>query len=83
MIYQENNRGGKIRQVLNEQLGVPTIPQIFIGGEHLGGSAELFDAYKSGDLQKRLRRLEIAFDGSAAVNPEDMLPQWLHPRKSA
>ena len=27
--YQEDNRGAKIRVVLNDQLGTPTIPQIF------------------------------------------------------
>ena len=42
--YQADDRGGKIRAVLAERTGAPTIPQIFIGGEHVGGCTELFDA---------------------------------------
>ena len=81
--YQEDNRGGKIRRALAEQLGISTIPQIFIGGEHIGGSAELFAAYNDGSLQRRLRELGISFDETAPLSPQEMLPKWLHPRKSA
>ena len=34
----------KIRAVLKARTGTPTIPQIFIGGEHVGGCTDLFDA---------------------------------------
>ena len=34
--YQRNDRGGKIRAVLADQTGEVTIPQIFIGGKHIG-----------------------------------------------
>lgn len=81
--YQENNRGGEIRQVLSHRLGVPTIPQIFIGGRHIGGGMDLFDIYEDGSLLAALTELGIDYDQSMKINPSDLLPQWLHPRKSA
>ena len=46
--YQADDRGGKIRAVLAERTGSPTIPQIYIGGQHIGGCTELFDAMRDG-----------------------------------
>ena len=42
--YQKDNKGGEIRAALLERTGLKTIPQIYIGGEHVGGATELFDA---------------------------------------
>jgi glutaredoxin len=33
--YQQDNWGGEIRVALRERVQAPTIPQIFVGGEHL------------------------------------------------
>ncbi|HEX5764325.1 MAG TPA: cysteine synthase A, partial [Woeseiaceae bacterium] len=57
--YQEGDRGGKIRAVLSARLGVSTIPQVFVGGEHIGGCTEVFDEMRSGELQERLRERGI------------------------
>ncbi len=81
--YQEDDRGGRIRQVLRHRVGAPTIPQIFVGGEHIGGCSELFEAYRDGSLQRRLGELAIDFDTDARIDTMRLLPQWLHPRKSA
>ena len=81
--YQENDRGGKIRAVLADRLGVNTIPQIFIGGHHVGGCTELFEAMRSGAMQERMRERGIAWDESVDVDPYTLLPKWLQPRKSA
>jgi monothiol glutaredoxin len=35
----------------------PTIPQIFIGGEFVGGSDILMQMHQSGELQKQLEKL--------------------------
>jgi cysteine synthase A len=78
--YQEENWGGQIRAVLNARLGSNTIPQIFIGGEHLGGATDTFEAYKSGDLQKRLARLGIEPGDLDGKDPYELLPNWLHKR---
>ncbi len=81
--YQEGDRGGKIRVVLREQTGSPTIPQIFIGGRHVGGCTDAFDAFKSGALQALLREAGVAFNERPGLDPYSLLPQWLHPRKRA
>jgi cysteine synthase A len=81
--YQSNDRGGKIRAVLAERTGAQTIPQIFIGGELVGGCTELFDAYRDGSMRERLAESGVEFDASVDIDPYSLLPSWLHPRKSA
>ena len=81
--YQADDRGGKIRQVLAAQTGQPTIPQIFIGGEHIGGCTEMFDAFRAGSAQQQLDALGVDYNRDANVDPYSLLPTWLHPRDSA
>ena len=81
--YQDGDRGGKIRAVLKERTGSPTIPQIFIGGEHIGGATELFDELREGHLQGRLDKLGLAYEVPEGLDPYGLLPRWLHSRRSA
>ncbi len=39
-------QGGTVAD--HERSGAPTIPQIFLNGEHLSGATDLFDAYNEG-----------------------------------
>ncbi|NND44334.1 MAG: pyridoxal-phosphate dependent enzyme [Xanthomonadales bacterium] len=79
--YQQDNRGGKIRAVLLDRLGTPTIPQIFIAGRHIGGATDLFTAYKDGRLERLLSRHGIELrETEADFEPESLLPGWLHKR---
>ncbi|NVK40389.1 MAG: pyridoxal-phosphate dependent enzyme [Oceanospirillaceae bacterium] len=78
--YQADNRGGAIRQVLNARTGCVTIPQVFVGGEFVGGCTEVFDEFRDGRLQQRLERAGATFDSSVKVDPYSLLPAWLHPR---
>jgi cysteine synthase len=80
---QQDDRGGKIRAVLDARTGVPTIPQIFIGGEHIGGATELFDAMRAGRMQALLHRHGADFDASQDFDPYELMPKWLQPRRSA
>ena len=79
--FQANDRGSKIRQVLAARTGATTIPRIYIGGRHIGGCTELFDAWRDGSAQRSLDALGIAYDKSP-VDPYDFLPKWLQPRKA-
>jgi cysteine synthase A len=81
--YQEDDRGGKIRAVLAHRIGAGTIPQVFIGGHHMGGCTDLFEAMRSGAMQERLQECGVAYDASADIDPYSLLPKWLQPRKSA
>ncbi|HUF81541.1 MAG TPA: pyridoxal-phosphate dependent enzyme [Burkholderiales bacterium] len=75
--------GGKVRSALTARTGMVTIPQIFIGGELLGGCSELFAANQSGELRRLLERSGMALDATTAVDAEQLLPSWLHPRQPA
>ena len=81
--YQAGDRGGKIRAVLKAQTGSPTIPQIFVGGAHIGGATETFDEIKAGTMQGRLDELGASYDIPANFEPYELLPGWLHSRQSA
>ncbi|GGB99533.1 hypothetical protein GCM10011352_27150 [Marinobacterium zhoushanense] len=78
--YQQNNLGGTIRAALNAHTGYVTIPQVFVGGEFVGGCGEVFDEFKSGRFQERLKKASVSYDDSVSVDPYSLLPTWLHPR---
>jgi cysteine synthase A len=78
--YQVDDRGGRIRSVLAARTGSKTIPQLFVAGEWIGGTTETMAAFKEGRLQQLLREHDVAFDEEADVDPDALLPAWLHPR---
>ena len=81
--YQKDDLGGKVRAVLADRTGAKTLPQVFIGGRHIGGATELFDAWRQGTAQRRLDELHIHYDPAGLVDPFTLLPKWLQPRRSA
>ena len=81
--YQEDERGVKIRQALGKRVGSPTVPQIFIAGEHVGGCTDVIEDFQSGELQKRFTRDGIDYDNTVELDAWSLLPKWLHPRKMA
>ena len=78
--YQKNNRGGNIRAAIQEQTGLKTIPQIYIGGKHVGGATELFDAAKDGSMAALLKANNVSWTESENRDPYTFLPGWLHAR---
>jgi cysteine synthase A len=78
--YQKDDWGGQIRAALTARTTVKTIPQIFVGGEFVGGCTDTFDAWKDGKLQPLLERAGIAYRRGTASDPYSFLPGWLHPR---
>ena len=80
---QQHDMGAKIRAVLRHRVGSPTIPQIYIGGRHVGGCTDLFDAMSNGSMRQHLADAGVEYDRDANVDPHALLPQWLHPRQSA
>ena len=81
--FQADDMGTRTRAVLKARTGAPTIPQIWIGGTHIGGATDLFDAVRDGRAQRLLAAAGIPCDSLAGVDPDMFLPGWLHPRKSA
>ncbi|MEH6625906.1 MAG: pyridoxal-phosphate dependent enzyme [Motiliproteus sp.] len=78
--YQQQDWGLKIRAALNEKTGINTIPQLFIGGEFIGGCSETFDAFNSGKLQKTLQENNEPYNPDVNLNAYELLPKWLQPR---
>jgi cysteine synthase A len=78
--YQENDRGGKILEVLKERNDWPTIPQIYVGDKFVGGATDLFDVGKAGDLEDLLKARKIPYNDTIKRDPYSFLPDWLHPR---
>lgn len=80
LAYQKDDLGGDIRAALREMISAPTIPQIFVGGKHIGGCTEAFDAFNDGSLQKMLIKNAVTFDQTKNPDAYSFLPTWLHPR---
>jgi cysteine synthase len=80
MEYQARDLGGRVRAALTARTGIPTIPQVFVGGELIGGCTDVIEAVRSGKLQPRLARLGVGVQEGAGVDPRTFLPAWLHPR---
>jgi cysteine synthase A len=78
--YQAGDWGGQVRAALIERSGMPTIPQLFVGGEFIGGCSETFAALQDQSLLQSLARAGVAVTGDTAVDPYAFLPVWLHPR---
>jgi cysteine synthase len=78
--FQSEDRGGRIRAVLRQLTGAPTIPQVFIGGQHVGGCTDVFEAYRSGRLHEQLAAVGVGMLDAGALDPYTLLPGWLHPR---
>ncbi len=81
--FQADEFGVKVRQALKQRTGAPTMPQIWIGGRHIGGCTDLFDAMRRGELQRRLAAANVAHDADVRLDPYSLLPRWLHPRHAA
>jgi cysteine synthase len=78
--FQANDRGGRIRAALRRRVGSPTIPQVFIGGRHMGGCTEVLEACRNGALKQELERAEVPHIDTGTVDPHAFMPAWLHPR---
>lgn len=74
--FQKGNFGGEIRKELHRRLGVPTIPQVFVSGQPIGGCTDTLDMFRSGALQSLLGSCGASFDSSIPGDPSRFLPKW-------
>jgi cysteine synthase A len=78
--FQEGNLGRSIRDALEQRTSMQTIPQVFIGGEFIGGCTDVFDGWKAGVIQSALKKNGVSYDAVFSKDPYSFLPEWLHPR---
>jgi monothiol glutaredoxin len=50
----------EVRQGIKEYANWPTIPQLYVNGEFVGGSDIMKEMYESGELQKMLEGVKLA-----------------------
>jgi len=74
---QANGLGGDIRTALRVRTGQGTIPQIFIGGTHMGGAMDLLAGHDRGELIPLLRGANINPTGNITLPGVTYLPKWL------
>ncbi|ESX60543.1 hypothetical protein X759_35790 [Mesorhizobium sp. LSHC420B00] len=75
--FQKNGLDGEIRKALRARIGSPTIPQVFVGGEHIGGCMDTLAAWRDGTLAARLEFVGANYTPGACANPESLLPRWV------
>jgi cysteine synthase A len=78
--YQREDRGLRLRAALTARTAMPTIPQVFVGGELVGGCTDVIEGLRGGDLPSRLARHGIDVDLAGAPDPRSFLPTWIQPR---
>jgi cysteine synthase A len=78
--YQQDELGARIRAAVSARTGFTTIPQIFVGGEFVGGATDVLKAWQEGRVQRLLAKNGVAYDTSVNVDPLSFLPGWLHAR---
>jgi glutaredoxin 3 len=61
VVYELDNmpNGGTIKNHLKQLTGQSTVPNIFIGGKHVGGNSDLQDGLRNGSVQTKLREAGI------------------------
>ncbi|MEO0993671.1 MAG: pyridoxal-phosphate dependent enzyme [Pseudomonadota bacterium] len=80
--FREADRGGQILRAMFARTGRRTVPQVFIGGEMIGGATEVLAANNDGTLAARLEAIGRAPTGQV----EDafaFLPKWVKRPKAA
>lgn len=78
--FSDADWAADVRRALAERAGAPTVPQVYLGGQHLGGATELFDSYNEGKLIDMLRPFNIEPEGDGPENAYSLLPAWMQPR---
>ncbi|MCU0963732.1 MAG: hypothetical protein MUF08_01420 [Burkholderiaceae bacterium] len=81
--WQAGQRGAQVRAALHARTGQPTMPQVFVGGQWLGGCTDTLAAWQDGRLPATLKALGLPFDAGAVQDANALLPAWLQPRKAA
>ncbi|HUG73277.1 MAG TPA: cysteine synthase [Steroidobacteraceae bacterium] len=77
---QPDDLGARMRAALSARTGLTSIPQIFVGGELVGGATDVIEAAAGGTLQARLVALDVPFARDASIDPRAFLPNWVQPR---
>lgn len=51
-------KDARIREALSEITDWPTIPQVFVDGEFLGGSDTVYEMHEDGELEEKIKKVQ-------------------------
>ncbi|MEM6584011.1 MAG: cysteine synthase A [Pseudomonadota bacterium] len=74
---QKDDLGVRLRAELRRRIGAGTIPQVFIGGQHIGGCSDVVEAYDDGHMQRLLLECGVVGAMLKEISPAEFLPDWL------
>ena len=74
--FRREQDADAVRAALAEVAGAPTIPQVFVGGRHVGGCTDTLAAFASGELQHLLAEQGVACNPGRPIDPYSFLPKW-------
>jgi cysteine synthase A len=74
---QADDWGGQIRVALTERTSLRSIPQVFVGGELVGGASDVFAAFAEGRLQALFDRHGVSFRDTVGDQLYSLLPGWV------
>jgi cysteine synthase len=75
--------GDKMRWALRTKVSSATLPQVFLGGRHIGGASEALAAFEERRLDAALDRLGVHVTEGAMAGATQYLPKWIQPRRHA
>ncbi len=76
--YRDGDWGGEVLRALFAHTGMRTVPQVFIGGDLLGGATEVLEAAADGTLAQQLGALAKPVTFTPRTDdPLDYLPKWV------
>jgi cysteine synthase A len=76
---QAGGRAQALRAALVARCGAPTLPQVYIGGQRLGGCTATLDAWNAGHLAARLRAAGVPFRADTGLDARSLIPAWAQP----
>jgi len=77
---QRSSLGADIRIDLRTRIGQPTIPQVFIAGQHVGGTMNLIGLQDRGEFLPKLKEAGVAVSVGPGVVARCYLRGWLASR---
>ena len=77
------NLGDRLRWALRNKVGSATLPQVFLGGRHIGGATETLKGFEEGRFAEELRTRGFELPAEPSARAMAHLPRWVQPRHAA
>ncbi|MEO1346747.1 MAG: pyridoxal-phosphate dependent enzyme [Pseudomonadota bacterium] len=74
--YRADDWGGDVLRALFNHTGARTVPQVFVGGEFIGGATDVLLEARCKALEGRLLNLPEPIQMTATRDPLEYLPSW-------